>query len=305
MNIELEQLLSFIVKENNTKNLKINNAYQIFFNYLKEFKREETYSYHFTYYKTAIVFFDLNNIQYTNQIDNEVILKYISYCKSRNNKNTTINKKIGSIKYMLNYLYKHKLISKHNITVDKLPNDEQRFKIIELSDLKRIYEISKTYPINYQLMTILLITTGIRRTELAKIKVADINLNDNRILLSHTKSGKPRNIFFDDQTKSLIIQQLKSNKLYLFENESHTSFMCPDNVSNLINKLKKDLNLKDLSPHMFRHTFATSLLEKGADLESIRLLLGHSDYSMLMRYVHIKDKRLADISTNLNPLNFN
>ena len=53
------------------------------------------------------------------------------------------------------------------------------------------------------------------------------------------------------------------------------------------------------SPHSLRHTFATMLIEQGTDMESLRLLLGHSDYSMIQRYVHIKNKRLADISTSL------
>ena len=303
MNIELEKLLQFINETNNDKFLSINEAYSLFFTYLKEFKRIDTFKYHYGYFKTTINFYDAYNIKYTNQLTNETILKFITWCKSNNNKNTTINKKIGSIKYMLNFLFKKDLISRHNITIEKLASDEERFKIIEKADLKRIIEYSKNYPYNYQLQINLLISTGIRRTELVKIKLCDINLKDNSIYLSHTKSNRPRTIFIDDYTKQLIIKMMKVNKIYLFENETHTGHINPDNMNNLINRIKKDLNLKDLSPHMFRHTFATTLLENGADLESIRLLLGHSDYSMLMRYVHIKNKRLAEISTSLNPLN--
>lgn len=302
MNIELEKLLKFISNENDTKKLKLNEAYEIFFNYLKEFKRYITYKYHYAYYSSNLNFFEINNIEYTNQIDNNCILKYIAWCKGKHNKNTTINKKIGSIKYMLNYLYKNDLIAKPNIKIDKLPNDEQRFKIIDRQTMNLILQHIENYQLNMKLQIVLLIATGIRRTELSKIQISNINYSNNSILLTHTKNGKPRNIYLDPKIMELIKEQSQENKLYLFENENHTDSINPDNVNNTIKKLKKDLDIEYLSPHMFRHTYATTLLENGADIESIRLLLGHSDYSMIQRYVHIKEKRLADISTNLNPI---
>jgi len=302
MNIELEKLLQFISNENQNKNLKIESAYTIFFNYLKEFKRYITYKYHFAYYSSTINFFKINNIEYTNQIDTQCLLKYIAWCKGNKNKNTTINKKIGSIKYMLNYLYKNDLISKPNIKIDKLQNDEQRFKIIDKENLIKILNHINNYQLNMKLQIILLIATGIRRTELANIQINNINYINNSILLTHTKNGKPRNIYLDNEIMQLIKEQTKNNKIFLFENENHMDHINPDNISNTIKKLKKDLNFENLSPHMFRHTYATTLLENGADIESIRLLLGHSDYSMIQKYVHIKEKRLADISTSLNPI---
>lgn len=302
MNIELESLLKFIAKENDTKKLKLEEAYNIFFSYLKQFKRHITFKYHHSYYCSNLNFFKLYNIEFTDQINTECILKFISWCKGKKNKNTTINKKIGSIKYMLNYLYKNDLIAKPNIKIDKLPNDEQRFKVVNKETLSEILNHIKNYQLNMKLQIYMLIATGIRRTELSKILISNINYQNNSILLTHTKNGKPRNIYLDNELMQLIKLQANESKIYLFENEEHTDSINPDNISNTIKKLKKDLDIDYLSPHMFRHTYATTLLENGADIESIRLLLGHSDYSMIQRYVHIKEKRLAEISTNLNPI---
>jgi integrase/recombinase XerD len=132
--------------------------------------------------------------------------------------------------------------------------------------------------------------------------IKNINLKNNTILLTYTKNGKPRNIYLCDDVKELIIKHITNCEIYLFEDTLHQTHVHPANIHNIIKRLKKDLNINSLSPHMFRHTYATSLLENGADLESIRLLLGHSDYSMIMRYVHIKEKKLAEISTSFNPL---
>lgn len=76
----------------------------------------------------------------------------------------------------------------------------------------------------------------------------------------------------------------------------------PKKISNLCQQIKKVLNLKDLAPHQFRHTYATNLLNNGVDLETIRLLLGHSDYNMLKRYIHIKNKSLEENSIKANSL---
>lgn len=298
MNIELNDLIKLL---QNKKDLTINQAYAIFLEHISNSKRIDTLRFHNTYYKALLPFYDIENIQWCSQLNNSVMIKLIAYERSKKNSNNTINKKITHIKYMLNYLYKIDLINKHNITIDKLSDDTKRYDIIKNDDLKTIIESLPKLNIKYQLQILLLMTTGLRRTELYKIKLNDIHKEQLYINLSHTKNGKQRNIYIDKSLIPLINQVSQNNKLYLFENQEHTNHESADNIYNVFDTLYQVSGVY-ARPHMLRHTYATKLLEKGNDLETIRLLLGHSDYSMIMRYVHIKNKRLAEISTSLYDL---
>lgn len=298
MNIELNDLIKLL---QNKKDLTINQAYTIFLEHIRNSKRIDTLRFHTTYYKALLPFYDLENIEWCSQLNNDKMFKLIAYERSKKNSNNTINKKITHIKYMLNYLYKIDLISKHNITMDKLSDDTKRYNTINNQDIKKIFEALPKMNNKYKLQILLLMTTGLRRTELYKIKLSDIHEEQLYINLSHTKNGKQRNIYIDESLIPMIKIQKENNKIYLFENQEHTNHEQADNIYNVFSTLEQ-LSGVYARPHMLRHTFATMLLEKGNDIETIRLLLGHSDYSMIMRYVHIKNKRLADISTSLYEL---
>lgn len=291
-NIDLEVLLAL----SNKKDLPIKKGLTLFLNHISEFKRSETLKYYKAHSKSLIIFIEKNNINTCNQFNNEVMLNFIQFEKKLGNKNTTINKKVAFIKYMMNYLYKIQVIEKPNFVIEKLHSDEVRFKTLSNNQIIQIMNFINTLKDKYKLQFLLLLYTGVRRTELMHILIC--NIHSDYIRLDYTKTKKSRNIYITNEIYELIQIVCKDSKIYLFENKEHTDHEQADNIHNIFRMLYEKTGIKT-SAHCLRHTFATQLFEQGADLESIRLLLGHSDYTMLKRYIHIKNKRLADLSTNL------
>ena len=153
-----------------------------------------------------------------------------------------------------------------------------------------------------QLIFKLMATTGVRRTELTRIKRKHIDLNNNCIFLDETKTGNSRYLYLTDEVKELIKTELAIKPIdnYFFVHLDGTR-ITTSTIDSLFHQIKKELNIK-LSPHKLRHTFATAILENGGDLEQVRLLLGHTNYQCTKRYLHVKEKKLKDTSTNFNPL---
>lgn len=153
----------------------------------------------------------------------------------------------------------------------------------------------------------LLYSCGFRVSELCNLKINNINMN-NKSILCTGKGSKERLVPFGSQAfdiltkyykeRELLIAKygIKTDKLLLTENGR---LMTRQDVYRIIHKLGKSIN-KDISPHTLRHTYATQLLENGADLRVVQELLGHSDVSTTQLYTHISKKRLKDIYFKIN-----
>lgn len=298
MKVELEKILKAIASEMTIATVSVETSIEMFMSYIKSNRRMDTYVYYQYLMKSLEGYFGLLQVRETKDIDNLVVQKIIKLAKAEGNKNTTINKKVKALIYMLKYLTKTGLISPVEIDFEPLECDEERFSIISQDSIKIILDNISKYNPKIELIFRLILITGIRRTELCYIKLKHIDHNEGSIFLEHTKNKKSRYIFIDKRCTELILMISGTSKTYLFENTPGIHIR-PDYVSYVFKKIKKDLNIDEcLSPHVLRHTLATTLLENNVDLESIRLLLGHSDYSMLKRYIHIQNKSLRDICLN-------
>ena len=159
--------------------------------------------------------------------------------------------------------------------------------------------------LSHQLMIYLLIGTGIRRNELVNIKISNINFKTKSIYLEFTKSGKPRYCYFNDKIEQLILKQIENNRSiknpYLFAlGDGHIS---KQSVTSMLFKLKKDLNIDVLSSHKFRHLYATQLLKNGADIFTVKELLGHANLKMTQRYLDFTNEEIKENNFKYNPLN--
>lgn len=302
MIIDLNDFVKELYKRNNEKDILIQNGIQYFLEYYKQNKRIATYLYYKGKLSMIQEFFGENDIQYFSQINDKLLMKYISILQAKNNKNTTINKYIGTIKTLISFLNKRELINPINIQIQKLNEIKPNINILDSKTIQQISEYMKTKDNQKQVIFFLLAATGIRRTELVNIKRSNVDIENNSIYLEHTKNGHTRFIYFPNYLKELLKNELNKNikSTYLFteQNGSKISVYKVDHIfANIRNKLK----IKKLSPHMLRHTYATALIESN-DIETVRILLGHESYEMTKRYLHIKDKKIMETSLKYNPL---
>lgn len=303
--INTEELISFLLSKQDVKSINILEGFKIFQAHNKLYKRPATHDYYITNLKMIFAYFDWQKVYTTSQITKAVLDDYVNYRTSNYKvKNITINKELKSLYAMLNYLVKKGFINSF-LKVDFLPESPTKIETVDKADLKRILEYASTLCNQSQLIIRLLISTGIRTTELTFITKENVDLDNSQIYLDHTKTGKPRYIFIPDEyTKKLIIQNIQENKKnnFLLFSSKDGSQLTANAIRVILKKIKRKLNIEVLSPHKLRHTYATNLVSEGADIESVRLLLGHSTYEMTKRYLHLSTSHIKSVNNQFNVL---
>ena len=178
-------------------------------------------------------------------------------------------------------------------------------KVMTIKDIEEMlsHKLSKLQAVILEL----LYSCGFRVSELANLKLEDINLDSNYILCTG-KGNKERLVPIGRKAKEKINTYLPERELYILKNKINTNNF-------LINEEGREINRQDIynlvhsqgalihkniSPHTLRHSFATHLLENGADLRIVQELLGHSDVATTQLYTHISKKRLKEVYFNVN-----
>jgi integrase/recombinase XerD len=149
-----------------------------------------------------------------------------------------------------------------------------------------------------RLVVKLLVYTGIRVSELCSIRIQDIDLNNKTLKIRNGKGDKDRLVVFSEK----VVPDLKLYLMDVRDKKPKSDFLFPTSKSKRISPVtierlvrvivKRSGITKKVTPHTFRHTFATSLLRNGADLRIIQILLGHSSISTTQIYTHVDDRAL-------------
>ncbi len=250
------------------------------------------------------------NITLPNEVSEEVIVKYLKTIQKDSPK--TVSRKITSIRNYFNYLLKTKVISEspciyiENPKIPKtLPNVLTKEEVDKLLNIN----LNDKYDYRNKAMLELLYATGLRISELINLKVNDVDFFNN-VVICFGKGKKERIVPVDDNTLKHIKNYLeyrnsffKGNKYsdYLFLNNVGGKISRQGFMKNLRQILLKLGNNKNITPHMLRHSFATHMLNNGADLRSIQLLLGHSDISTTKIYTHISNQKIESDYQKYHP----
>jgi len=238
--------------------------------------------------------------------------QYISYLFSQNLKSTSVNRKISSLKTFFNFLLKKKLINANPFADQIMPKKPISLpKSISEDDVVKLLDAPKSdslIGLRDKAMLELLYASGVRISELVNIKFSDLDLERN-IIKVFGKGSKERLVPFGEdaaQCISAYIDERKKNK-----DIASTKYIFLNNRGSKISRhafwhrLKEyclEIGLKrDISPHTLRHAFATHLLNRGADLRSVQVLLGHSDLSTTQIYTHIAKQRLSELVKKHHP----
>lgn len=233
----------------------------------------------------------------------------------------TVKRKIASLKAFFHYLEYRGLIEQNPFNKIQVKFREPTVlpKTIPLSTVEiflyTIYKQQQTAKTIYQRKNALrdasviemLFATGMRISELCSLRVCDVNLNERNILI-HGKGSKERIIQIGNDNVINILMEYYKNFYdqiqmcnYFFVNQNG-SVLSDQSIRRMINKYASLAAIElHITPHMFRHTFATSLLEADVDIRYIQEMLGHSSINITEIYTHVAMSKQRDILTTKHP----
>lgn len=249
-----------------------------------------------------VKFFPNKNIK---DIEVKDIRTYIRSMYDKKYKATTISRHISTLKSFYNYLESEDIIKNNPMVLISNPKKEKKLpNYLNYEDTEKLL---KTPDINTKeglmaaLILEMLYSTGVRVGELVSIKVNDINRKERSILV-FGKGRKERIVFYGSNCEKLLNKYLeKHQELYLFTNK-HGEKINERTVRQIVSDTAKKahINVK-VTPHTLRHTYATHLLNDGADLKSVGDLLGHENLSTTGIYTHVSNDRLRKVYLNAHP----
>ncbi|RLD14976.1 MAG: site-specific tyrosine recombinase XerD [Caldiserica bacterium] len=239
------------------------------------------------------------------------IFEFLMKLSKRRLRPTTLRRKISSVRSFYAFLLKEGKIE-NDPTVDiSLPKKDKRLP--EVLSLEEIEKILNVIPENSfrgkrdRAIVELLYSCGLRVSELTGLKVKDIDM-ENGFLKCFGKGSKERIVPFGERAKDVLKEYLKERgkknitSEYLFVSRKGERIL-RQFINAILNKYAKKARIrKKVHPHMLRHSFATHLLERGADLRSVQELLGHVDISTTQIYTHLTKERLREVYLSSHPL---
>lgn len=226
----------------------------------------------------------IKNFLSSGKTPREYLLKYVDKSRSA----------IRSVYFALKFFYEHVLNEKFD---EKIPLAKNSFKLPVVLNKEEINNIfDATLNIKHRLILMFLYYTGIRLDELVNLKWEDIDFKRDTIHLKVTKGSKDRVLFLHEKLKNFIISfNLKKEGLIFISNLGKKYNKRTIQVI-VKNTAKKAGIKKKVTPHTLRHSFATHLLEGGADIRHIQKLLGHSNLQTTQIYTHVANKDIKKLA---------
>lgn len=240
------------------------------------------------------------------KINFEVVNDYVSFISSLNVSAKTLHRKFSSLRNFNKFLIGEKIIKNDftsQIEFPKLGETLPNYLTVDEVDLLLDFEMKNKSDFRNKAMIELMYSSGIRVSEIINIKLNDISL-DHLSVKIRGKGNKERIAMFGDYAKDCIYDYLsnyrneflqKRDSDYLFVNV-HGSPVSRQSFWKIIKTIakKQGLRAEGISPHVLRHSFATHMIENGAELRVLQEMLGHSDISTTQRYTHLNIKYLEE-----------
>ena len=236
------------------------------------------------------------------KITKETVRLYFLKQKNNNISNRTLGRYYSSLNSFFIYSIEHEYIGVNPLKFIDYPKYTKKIpEYIYDCQLEKLLNEKTSENVEIELrnklIIHLLLDTGVRVSELVNIKVRDIDVEE-RIIKVFGKGSKERFVFFTSKTKELLInyfikrkeKAITDNLLINYKGEKLTE----RSVQKIIKLVGEKIGL-DIHPHLLRHTFATDLLNKGADIRMIQELLGHENLDTTQIYTHVSNSRVKEV----------
>ena len=257
-----------------------------------------------SYILDIIKFYEWNNNSDITYMSKKQILEYISYLRSYLNEKS-INRHISSLKGFYLYLVDNNIIRESPLEeVYSLKTKKTLPKYLSVEEVDRLLNINLKTPFDYRNKAMLevMYATGLRVSELVSLCFSNIDF-ENSLIRVNGKGKKDRivplgeiaqyylKIYINDYRSKLLN---KNNYDLIFLN-NHGKPISRQGFNFILNNIRKEVKIdKDITPHTLRHSFATHLLERGADIRSIQEMLGHENISTTNIYTYVVNNVLRE-----------
>lgn len=245
--------------------------------------------------------------------------KFLIHLHNKNLRSTSISRKISCFKNFYRFLHDDKIIESNPTTNLETPKAQMKLpKMLSEEEILRLLEASSQDDsiklVRLNCMLEILYSSGLRVSELVSLPLSSIQ-NDKEYLIVKGKGNKERIAVLNASALKAIKKYLAmrnssshKNSVWMFVGNSlkgnHDVHMTRQGFHKALKELARLANIDEdkVHPHVIRHSFASHLLNRGADLRVLQELLGHSDISTTQIYTHVLDSKLKDLVFNKHPL---
>lgn len=244
-------------------------------------------------------------------VSSEIVRSYIIDLKDTGLKNRSVNRKVSALRSFYNYCLREKQMRVTPLLgVKSLKQPKELAKFVPEHDIKKMhFEQNDDFVVRRdEVVFEILYQTGMRQAELRSVQDEDVD-NGAKTIKVHGKRNKDRIIPIGEELLNMINYYIKirdsrfpirDNSLLIVDDKGNET--TPRFMYNLIHDILKDITtIEQKSPHVLRHTFATHMLNRGADIRAIQKLLGHSSLNSTQIYTHNTIDKLKDVYKKAHP----
>ena len=252
-----------------------------------------------------------NKINYL-KVTEETILEYMEYLREENKKESTISRSLASIRSFYQYLIRVKKIKKDpTMTIESPKINKRTPNILTSKEVELLLDQPKDVDLKGtrdKAMLEFAYATGMRVTEMISLDIDDVKLDEGYVVCRGR--SKSRNIPLGSMSLKALKEYIDDARPYLIREESEEALFVNVNGTRLtrqgfwkiVKYYKEQAHIeKDITPHVLRHSFATHLLQNGADLKAIQTMLGHSDISSTQVYMQFQDPGIKNEYKKAHP----
>ncbi|PWK14513.1 site-specific tyrosine recombinase XerD [Tumebacillus permanentifrigoris] len=260
-----------------------------------------------------IDFLQRGGIRDLNQTRRANIIAYLAELQRKGRATTTISRNLASLRAFYGFLLRDGLLDGDPTANLESPKIEKRLpKVLTVGEVESLLEgpdLGTTAGSRDKAMLELLYATGIRVSELVSLNISDVNLNMG-FLKCYGKGSKERIIPLGTVALKSVGEYILRSRVKLSRNPAEESLFLNHHGQRLSRQgfwkiIKKYAHTasvdKEITPHTLRHSFATHLLENGADLRAVQEMLGHADISTTQIYTHLTKSRLKEVYAKAHP----
>lgn len=294
----------------------LDNPTQLYLEYL-QFERRyanktiESYQREINHFKRYLIREAINGY---NEVDYFMLRGYLTCLFEENLSKSSINHKLSALRGFFNYLLKEELINDNPFKLVESQKAAKRNPDFlfpeEILALLDSIETKDELGIRNKAMLELMYASGLRCSEVVNLQISNLDLNQ-MLLLIHGKGNKDRYVPFHEYARDCLIRYLEESRNNLMvKNEGHNfvfvnKFGNPltnRGIEDIVDRITRQYDAtKKIHPHTIRHSFATHLLNAGADIRTVQELLGHENLSTTQIYTHITKDHLKEVYLNAHP----